>query len=50
MADCVTNGWSIIMSAQANSNFAGILAGFLFFGLIYLLGKDEKRVKIVVVE
>jgi hypothetical protein len=43
MADCVTNGWSIIASAQANSNFAGILAGFLFFGLIYLLGKDEKQ-------
>jgi hypothetical protein len=47
MADCVMNGWSIIASAQANSNFAGILAGFLFFGLIYLLGKDEKRAEIV---
>jgi D-alanyl-lipoteichoic acid acyltransferase DltB (MBOAT superfamily) len=33
----------MIASAQANSNFAGILAGFLFFGLIYLLGKDEKQ-------
>jgi len=43
MADCVMNGWSMIASAQANSNFAGILAGFLFFGLIYLLGKDEKQ-------
>jgi D-alanyl-lipoteichoic acid acyltransferase DltB (MBOAT superfamily) len=41
------NGWSIIASAQANSNLAGILAGFLFFGLIYLLGKDEKRSEIV---
>jgi hypothetical protein len=47
MADCVMNGWSIIASAQADSNFAGILAGFLFFGLIYLLGKDEKRGEIV---
>jgi uncharacterized membrane protein YidH (DUF202 family) len=47
MADCGTNGWSIIASAQAYSNFAGILAGFLFFGLIYLLGKDEKRAEIV---
>jgi len=47
MADCVMNGWSIIASAQANSNFAGILAGFLFFGLIYLLGKDDKREEIV---
>jgi hypothetical protein len=47
MADCVMNGFSIIASAQANSNFAGILAGFLFFGLIYLLGKDEKRGEIV---
>jgi hypothetical protein len=47
MADCVMNGWSIIASAQANSNFAGILAGFLFFGLIYLLGRDEKRGEIV---
>jgi hypothetical protein len=47
MADCVVNGWSIIASAQANSNFAGILAGFLFFGLIYLLGKDENRGEIV---
>ena len=47
MADCVMNGWSILASAQANSNFAGILAGFLFFGLIYLLGKDEKRGEIV---
>jgi hypothetical protein len=47
MADCVMNGWSIIASAQASSNLAGILAGFLFFGLIYLLGKDEKRGEIV---
>lgn len=47
MADCVTNGWSIVASAQAYSNFAGILAGFLFFGLIYLLGRDEKRAEIV---
>lgn len=47
MADCVMNGWSMITSAQASSNFAGILAGFLFFGLIYLLGKDEKREEIV---
>jgi hypothetical protein len=47
VADCGTNGWSIIASAQANSNLAGILAGFLFFGLIYLLGRDEKRGEIV---
>jgi hypothetical protein len=47
MADCVMNGWSILASAQANSNFAGILAGFLFFGLIYLLGRDEKHGEIV---
>jgi uncharacterized membrane protein YjfL (UPF0719 family) len=47
MADCVMNGWSIIASAQASSNLAGILAGFLFFGLIYLLGKDERRGEIV---
>src|SRR6202012_3601312 len=47
MADCGANGWSIVTSAQANSNLAGILAGFLFFGLIYLLGRDEKRGEIV---
>lgn len=47
MADCGSNGWSIVTSAQANSNFSGILAGFLFFGLIYLLGRDEKRGEIV---
>lgn len=47
MTDCATNGWSIVASAQAYSNFAGILAGFLFFGLIYLLGRDEKRAEIV---
>jgi hypothetical protein len=47
MVDCGTNGWSIVTSAQANSNLAGILAGFLFFGLIYLLGRDEKRGEIV---
>jgi hypothetical protein len=47
MADCAINGWSIVTSAQAYSNFAGILAGFLFFGLIYLLGRDEKRVEIL---
>jgi hypothetical protein len=47
MADCGTNGWSIVASAQASSNLAGILAGFLFFGLIYLLGRDEKRGEIV---
>jgi hypothetical protein len=47
MADCGTNGWSIVASAPASSNLAGILAGFLFFGLIYLLGRDEKRGEIV---
>ena len=47
MADCVMNGWSVIASAQASSNLAGILAGFLFFGLIYLFGRDEKRGEIV---
>jgi hypothetical protein len=47
MADCVSNGWSIIASAQANSNVAGILAGFLFFGLIYLLGRNDKREEVV---
>lgn len=47
MSDCAINGWSIVASAQAYSNFAGILAGFLFFGLIYLLGRDEKRIEIL---
>jgi hypothetical protein len=47
MGDCGSNGWSIVASAQANSNFAGILAGFLFFGLIYLLGRHEKREEVV---
>jgi len=47
MADCGSNGWSIITSAPANSNVAGILAGFLFFGLIYLLGRSEKREEVV---
>ncbi|UMB68898.1 hypothetical protein [Mycobacterium paraterrae] len=47
MADCGSNGWSIITSAQANSNVAGILAGFLFFGLVYLLGRSEKREEVV---
>jgi hypothetical protein len=47
MVDCGTNGWSIVTSAQASSNFAGILAGFLFFGLIYLLGREEKHGEVV---
>ncbi|HEY9302833.1 MAG TPA: hypothetical protein VIO95_00915, partial [Mycobacterium sp.] len=47
MADCGINGWSIVASAQASSNFSGILAGFLFFGLIYLLGREEKRGEVV---
>jgi hypothetical protein len=49
MIDCGTGGWSPITSAAANSNFAGILAGFLFLGLTYLFGvhKEEQRGEVV---
>jgi len=36
MVDCETNGWSVVTSAPSNSAFAGILAGFLFTGLVFL--------------
>lgn len=55
MDPCESNGWSIVTSAPSNSAFAGVLAGFLFTGLVFLFqvplsntyapgGKDWKDV------
>jgi hypothetical protein len=34
---CTANGWSIITSASANSQLAGLLAGFVFSGIAILV-------------
>lgn len=36
---CPGNGWSVITSAPTNSQLAGVLAGFIFTGVIILLGR-----------
>jgi hypothetical protein len=37
MADgCASHGWSIVTSASTNSQFAGVLAGFVFTGIVIL--------------
>jgi hypothetical protein len=43
---CPSHGWSIITSASANSQLAGLLAGFLFSGIVILFAlKGPKHTK-----
>ncbi|MEU7525983.1 hypothetical protein AB0A74_09635 [Saccharothrix sp. NPDC042600] len=39
-ARCLSNGWSVITSAPTNSQLAGVLAGFVFTGIIILFGRQ----------
>ena len=38
-AGCPTTPWSAVASAQANAALAGVLAGFMFGGIVLLLGQ-----------
>lgn len=40
---CPSNGWSMVSSAPTNSQLAGVLAGFVFTGIIILLGRPGPR-------
>lgn len=40
---CGIDGWSIVTAAPPSAGFAGILAGFLFTGLMYLFGKSQSK-------
>jgi hypothetical protein len=43
---CPSHGWSIVTSAQGNSQLAGLLAGFLFSGIVILFTlKGPKHTK-----
>ncbi|MGW4330095.1 hypothetical protein ACWEKR_29915 [Nocardia sp. NPDC004573] len=37
-----THGWSIIESAATHSQLAGVLAGFLFTGIVFLFGRTNR--------
>lgn len=38
-SNCTTHGWSVITSAATHSQLAGVLAGFLFTGVVLLFGR-----------
>lgn len=40
---CPGNGWSVITSASTNSQLAGVLAGFVFTGVIILIGRPGNK-------
>jgi hypothetical protein len=40
---CPANGWSVITSASTNSQFAGLLAGFVFSGVAILAARSGLR-------
>lgn len=40
---CTVDGWSIVASASSNSQFAGVLAGFLFAGFLILFSKEGPK-------
>src|SRR2546430_17357926 len=43
---CPSHGWSIITSASTNSQLAGLLAGFVFSGIVILFAlKGPKHTK-----
>ncbi|WP_433734180.1 hypothetical protein ACQP0C_18795 [Nocardia sp. CA-129566] len=39
---CTTHGWSAITSATTHSQLAGVLAGFLFTGIVLLFGRTGR--------
>jgi hypothetical protein len=47
MVTCGTSGWSIVTSASPNSQFAGILAGFLFTALVFLFQTTGKHSPVI---
>lgn len=40
---CVGHGWSVVSAAAANSQLAGVLAGFVFSGIIILFGRKGSK-------
>jgi hypothetical protein len=40
---CLSDGWSVISSASTSSQLAGLLAGFVFSGVVMLLGRPGAR-------
>ncbi len=40
---CPVNGWSVISAASTNSQLAGVLAGFLFAGILILFGRPGPK-------
>lgn len=42
-ASCVPNDWSIVTSASANSQLAGVLAGFVFTGFVILFSREGPK-------
>jgi hypothetical protein len=40
---CLSNGWSVVTSAPSNSQLAGVLAGFVFTGVIILYASPGPR-------
>jgi hypothetical protein len=42
-APCLQYGWNVVTAATANSQLAGVLAGFVFAGIIFLFGRSGLR-------
>jgi len=40
---CLQYGWNVVAAAAANSQFAGVLAGFVFTGIVFLFGRSGLR-------
>src|SRR5262245_6476686 len=43
MNGCPTHGWSVIASASMDSQLAGVLAGFVFTGIVLLFGRHGPK-------
>lgn len=41
--DCIPDGWSVVASAGANSQLAGLLAGFVFTGFVILFSREGPK-------
>jgi hypothetical protein len=42
-ATCLQYGWDVVAAAAANSQLAGVLAGFVFTGIVFLFGRSGLR-------
>jgi hypothetical protein len=42
-ATCLQYGWNVVAAAGANSQLAGVLAGFVFTGIVFLFGRSGLR-------